>query len=229
MLYIYHGEGTGTSRKLLREAIQKDKLAGHEIRTIEGDKLSPRDLESALATESLFSIETIVIENLLSRLRSKDKDACIDLLSKYSGDKNIFLWEKKEITKPNLAKLGSSAKISLSKAPTALFSLMESLVPGGAKQALDLLHETVTQTEDIIAFTMVARQIGYLITIKSASNPKFAPWQIGKLKSQAAKWSDKQLEYFLSELLQIDLSIKSGTSKLSYTDHLDLLLSTLLR
>ncbi len=228
MLLIFHGEGTGTSRKLLREAIEKDKLAGHEIRTLEGDKLSPRDLESTLATESLFSVETIVIENLLSRLRSKDKDACIDLLASYAGSKNIYLWDKKEITKPNLSKL-SKAKVSNSKAPTALFTLMDSLEPGNAKQAMGLLHQTVADTEDIIAFTMIARQISYLIMIKSGTSPKFAPWQIGKLKASAAKWSDKQLEHFLSELLRIDLSIKSGTSKLSYTDHLDLLLSTLLR
>jgi DNA polymerase III delta subunit len=228
MIYIFHGEGTGTSRKLLRDAIEKDKLAGHDIRTIEGDKLSPKDLESTLSTESLFSVETVVIENLLSRLRSKDKDACIELLSKYSGDKNILLWDKKEITKPNLTKL-SKAKVSNSKAPTALFTLMDSLEPGNAKQALNLLHQTVKDTEDIIAFTMIARQISYLIMIKSGTAPKFAPWQIGKLKATAAKWQDKQLEQFLSELLKIDLSIKSGTSKLSYTDHLDLLLSTLLR
>lgn len=228
MLLIFHGEGTSSSRKLLREAIQKDKLAGHEVRTLEGDKLSPRDLESTLATESLFSVETIVIENLLSRLRSKDKDKCIELISSYTGNKNIFMWDKKEITKPNLTKL-SKAKVSNSKSPTALFTLMESLEPGNAKQALDLLHQTVADTEDIIAFTMVARQISYLIMMKSGTSPKFAPWQIGKLKAQAAKWDDKQLEHFLAELLKIDLSIKSGFSKLSYTDHLDLLLSSLLR
>jgi DNA polymerase III delta subunit len=228
MIYIFHGEGTGTSRKLLRDAIEKDKAAGHDIRTLEGDKLAPRDLDSALATASLFSVETLVIENLLSRLRSKDKDACIELLSKYSGDKNILLWDKKEITKPNLSKL-AKAKISNSKAPTALFALMDSLEPGNAKQVLDLLHQTVRDTEDIIAFTMIARQVSYLIMIKTGSSPKFAPWQVGKLKASAAKWNEKQLEDLLKELLKIDLSIKSGNSKLSYTDHLDLLLSTLLR
>lgn len=228
MIQIFHGDGTAISRKLLRDAIEKDKLAGHEIHVLEGDKLSPRDLESTLSTESLFSVETIVIENLLSRLRSKDKDSCINLLASYAGSKNILLWDKKEITKPNLTKL-AGAKISNSKAPTALFTLMDSLEPGNAQHSLDLLHQTVSDTEDIIAFTMIARQISYLIMIKSGTSPKFAPWQIGKLKSQAAKWDDKQLEHFLAELLRIDLSIKSGTSKLSYTDQLDLLLSTLLR
>lgn len=221
--YIFHGEGTGASRKLLQDALALDREAGREIRTLEGDKLAPRDLESSLGTSSLFSTESIVIENLLSRLRSKDKDACLDLLAQYSGDKNIYLWDKKEVTKPNLTKLGK-AKVSRSAAPTSLFALLESLYPGNAESSLKLLHETVQGSEDIIAFTMIARQISYLIMIKSATSPKFAPWQLGKLRSQAEKWEDKQLETFLSSLLKIDFAIKTGATKLSYTDHLDILL-----
>lgn len=225
---IFHGEGTALSRKALQDAIALDKESGHEIRFLEGDKLLARDLDTALSTESLFSSETLVIENLLSRLRSKEKDACINLLASYQGNKHILLWDKKEITKPNLSKL-SSAKISLSKAPTSLFAFLESIEPGNAKRALDLLHEAIKSSEDIIVFTMLARQISYLIIMKSAQNPKFAPWQLGKLRSQASKWSDKQLKSFLSDLLKIDLAVKTGTTKLSYGDQLDLLLTTLLR
>ena len=227
MLYIFHGDGTASSRKLLRDQIEKDKALGREIRILEGDKLAPRDLDSALSTASLFSVETIVIENLLSRLRSKDKDACIDLLSKYKGDKNILLWDKKEITAPNLKKF-TSAKISGSKAPTALFTLLEAIEPGNAKQVLSLLQEVVEGSEDIVVFTMIARQISYLIMMKSATNPKFSPWQMTKLRLQAAKWGDTQLEHFISELLKIDLAIKTGATKLSYKDHLDILLLNLL-
>ena len=228
MIYIFHGEGTATSRKLLVEAVAKDKALGHEIRTLEGEKLAPRDLESVLATASLFSTESLVIENLLSRLRSKDKDACLDLLVKYVGDKNIYLWDKKEVTKPNLSKL-STAKVSHSKLSTTLFTFLESLEPGNFKLVHSLMREVFQETEDIIVFTMIARQISYLIMIKTGTSPKFAPWQIGKLKAQAGKWDEKVLELWISELLKIDHAIKSGKTKLSYADHLDLLLSTLLR
>ena len=228
MLYIYHGDGSGTSRKLLADAVAKDKANGHEIRSIVGDKLAPRDLESVLSTASLFSVESIVIENLLSRLRSKDKDACVDLVSSYKGDKNIYLWDKKEVTPANLKKF-AGAKISNSKAPTEMFSFLESIEPGNIKNSLTLLHKLVLETEDIIVFTMLARQIAYLIMMKSGSSPKFAPWQVGKLRTQAALWTGTQLEIFIKELTRIDLSIKTGMSKLSYTDHLDLLLSDLLR
>lgn len=228
MLYIFHGDASGASRKLLADVVAKDKANGDEIRTLEGDKLAPRDLESVLSTASLFSVESIVIENLLSRLRSKDKDACIDLVSTYKGDKNIYLWDKKEATPANLKKF-VGAKISNSKAPTEMFSFLESIAPGNAKNSLSLLHKLVLETEDIIVFTMIARQITYLIMIKSGTNPKFAPWQVGKLRAQSALWTDVQLETFIKELTRIDLSIKTGMSKLSYTDHLDLLLSDLLR
>jgi len=228
MLYIFHGDATAVSRKLLQDALTKEMELGHDVRTIEGDKLAPRDLESALATANLFSTESLVIENLLSRLRSKDKDTCISLLANYEGDKNIYLWDKREITKPNLAKL-AKAKVSNSKSPTELFTLLESLEPGSAKVSLGLLHQVLKSSEDIIVFTMISRQISYLIMMKSATNPKFAPWQMGKLRAQAAKWGDKQLESCLADLLQIDFKIKTGASKLSYADHLDLLLSTLLR
>lgn len=227
-IFIFHGEATSLSRKLYREAIDREKSLGHEIHELAGDKLSPQDLDTSLATESLFSVESLAIEGLLSRLRSKDKDACIELLASYRGAKNIILWDKKEVTPPNLKKF-TNAKISNSKAPTALFTLLESLEPGNSTRVLTLLHEVVTGSEDIVVFTMIARQISYLIMMKSGKSPKFAPWQMGKLRAQSALWSDKALEHFLAELLKIDFAIKTGATKLSYTDHLDLLLSTLLR
>jgi DNA polymerase III delta subunit len=227
-LYVFHGDGISLSRKQLQDELTKEKALGHEVNFLAGDKLLPKDLETVLSTSNLFFQETLVIENLLSRLRSKDKDSCIQLLSVYQGDKNIYLWEKKSITKLALGKLGKNTKITESKAPTELFTLLESLEPGNAKTILPLLKSVTDSTEDIIAFTMIARQISYLIMIKSGSSPKFAPWQLGKLKLQAAKWDDKLLEKCLAELLKIDLSIKTGTSKLSYRDHLDIMIVSLL-
>jgi DNA polymerase III delta subunit len=138
------------------------------------------------------------------------------------------LWDKKEVTKLNMAKLANKAKVSLSKPSTLLFTFLESLHPGNSKPSLAHLHDLRSTTDDLIVFTMIARQISYLIMIKSGTSPKFAPWQIGKLKAQGAQWSDKQLADFLAKLLDIDFSIKTGRSKLSYTDHLDLLLHNLL-
>ncbi|MFH1243988.1 MAG: hypothetical protein V1487_00220 [bacterium] len=227
MIQIFHGDSSHDSRRLLQQALDNERKLGKEIITLDGDKFLPRDLQTSLQTESLFNPLVLVIENLLSRLRSRDKDTCISLISSYEGSKNIYLWDKKEITKPNLAKL-PKAKVVLSKVPTQLFNLLESLAPGQAKVCLSLLHQVVESSEDIIVFTMVARQVNYLIQIKSATSPKFAPWQYARLRSQATKWSEKQLIHFHDQLLHIDYQIKSGSSKLSYLDHLDILLVSLL-
>jgi DNA polymerase III delta subunit len=229
MLYLFHGDSTKDSRVLLISALEKERAAGHEIHTLEGEKIAPRDLESALQTESLFSEESLVIENLLSRLRSKDKDACLALVKNYVGDKNIFLWEKKEITKVNLANLPSSAKISNSRAPQLLFNWLETIYPGNQKSCLALLHDLRSTIDDLFLFTMLARQISYLIMMKSGTSPKFAPWQMGKLRSQAAKWEETALQSLLYRLLEIDEAVKTGQTKLSYADHLDILLVNSLR
>lgn len=227
-ILIFHGDNNVLSRTKLQEALLQEKQHGHEIRYLEGDKLTPKDLDSILSTTNLFYPEVIVIENLLSRLRSKDKDACLALLKQYAGEKPLYLWDKKALTKLAIAKLGSNTKVVESKTPTVLFTLLESLEPGRAQNATKLLAEVVATTEDIVVFTMIARQVSYLIMMKSATNPKFAPWQATKLKIQASKWSERQLQDFLTQLLKIDLSIKTGTSKLSYKDHLDILLLNLL-
>ena len=228
MLLVFHGDSNKDSRNLLQQNVQKDKEVGREINFLDGEKLPPRDLESTLGTANLFAPETLVIEGLLGRLRSKDKDACIELLAHYTGDKNIFLWEKKSITKLALGKLGKNVKVSESKAPTALFTFCESIEPGNVKQALTLLHEAARSTEDIVIATMLARQVSYLIMMQSGTSPKFAPWQMGKLRAQASKWSEKQLTELMSRLLAIDEAIKTGQTKLSYLEHLDMELISLL-
>jgi len=227
-LLVFHGDNTALSRSLLQKALELDRSAGREIRQLDGTKLLAKDLSSILSTSSLFSQESLVIENLLSRLRSKEKDLCLSLIASYSGPKNLILWDKKGITKAVLAKLGKDAKLSESKSPQLLFTFLETIVPGGAKRALTLLHELALSTEDILIFTMLSRHVGNLILADSGSNLKFAPWQIGKLKSQAKTWTEAQLTAFHDTLISIDQQIKTGATKLSYLDHLDILLVNLL-
>src|SRR3989339_888436 len=165
VIFIFHGDHTASTRTQLQTAIAVERGRGVEITTLDGDKLAPRDLESALFTNNLFTPTALVIENLLSRLRSRDKDHCLELLSSYTGDKNLYLWEKKEITKLTINKLPKTVKIALAKTPTVLFTLLDNLIPHNSARALDLLHQTVTGTEEIVVFTLIARQISSLIQV----------------------------------------------------------------
>lgn len=227
-ILVFHGDNAKESRLLLQKEVSTSREAGHEIRELDGTKILVKDLGSTLSTASLFSQETLVIENLLSRLRSKEKDLCLDLLAKYTGEKQLLLWDKKSVTKAVLTKLGKNVKVSESKSPQLLFTFLDSVLPGNTKRALTLLHELSRTTEDILIFTMLARHIGSLIMVDSGTNLKFAPWQIGKLKSQAKAWGSSSLVAFHDALINLDYQIKTGATKQSYLDHLDILLLSLL-
>jgi DNA polymerase III delta subunit len=224
MIYLFHGDDQANSRAqaiLVRQA-QSD------VRVVSGDKLAPRDLESILGTESLFGAEALWIENLFSRVRSKDKEACVALLSAYTGSRTIILWEKKAITKAATAKLPKSWKIKESKPPAVLFTFLDSLYPGNYQEAKKLLGELRKTSEEGFIFIMLSRHISTLIQASSATTLKLPPWQIGKLKGQAQKWHETQLTMFYDRMYQIDLHIKTGATKLDQASQLDILLRQVL-
>ncbi|HBD02418.1 MAG: hypothetical protein UX38_C0011G0015 [Microgenomates group bacterium GW2011_GWC1_46_16] len=226
--FLFHGEDQVGSRQFLIEQLDLARKSSQEIRSLDGSKLTARDLESTLATTNLFASETIVIENLFSRLKSKDKESCLKLIYAYSGPKQLCLWEPKEIAKTPLAKLNSSWKITLAKLPTQLFTFLDSLYPGNLSRALTLFHQLLTKSDPSLIFFMLSRQLTNLLLAQSGSHAKLAPWQLTKLRAQSARWSEAQLIHFHDELVRIDYQTKSGTTKLDLTTQLDILLVNLL-
>jgi len=78
-----------------------------------------------------------------------------------------------------------------------------------------------------LVFYFLSRRISQLIQAKDRHDLKGAPWQIGKLKSQAKAFSLKQLINFHQKLIDIDFKIKSGQTDISLASQLDLLLLTI--
>ncbi|MCE7898266.1 MAG: hypothetical protein DPW11_03540 [bacterium] len=218
--YLFHGDDNASSRNNLFE--QKKKHV--DIRELNGDKLLPKDLASTLGTESLFGNETLLIENLFSRPRSKDKDACVQLLINYSGNRDILIWEKKTLTKLTTNKLPKTWIVKESKPPALLYNFLDTIVPGNYQQATKILVTLRKNTDDGLTYIMLSRHISTLIQAKTATNLKLPPWQIGKLKRQASSWEISQLLFFYDELYKIDKKIKTGTTKLDLGSQLDILL-----
>lgn len=218
--YLFHGDDTTSSRTLLLNQRKK----ANDVRELSGEKLLAKDLESTLGTESLFGNETLLIENLFSRLRSKDKDACVQLLINYNGNRDILIWEKKSLTKLTTNKLPKSWVIKESKPPALLFNFLDTIVPGCHQQAAKILASLRKSTDDGLIFIMLTRHVSSLIQARSATSLKLPPWQIGKLKSQAGSWEISKLVLFYDELYKIDYKIKTGTTKLDLGSQLDILL-----
>lgn len=220
MIYLFHGDDSKSSRNNLFELKKKHT----DIREINGDKLLPKDLESTLGTESLFGNETILIENLFSRLRSKDKDNCIELLKNYKGARDILIWEKKALTKLTTNKLPKDWVVKESKPPALLFNFLDAMSPGNLKIATNILTNLRRTVDDGFIFIMLSRHISTLIQVKTTTFLKLPPWQIGKLKSQASSWETGELLHFYDSLYEIDKKIKTGNTKLDLGSQLDILL-----
>ena len=92
------------------------------------------------------------------------------------------------------------------------------------KQILTFLHLS-TDTDPIeLVFYLLHRRISQLIVALDApSDLKGAPWQIGKLTSQAKGFTLNQLIKLHQKLTDIDYSIKTGQAALPMASQLDLL------
>ena len=226
--HLFHGDDLSASRSLLNATVDQDRRLGREIRSLDGAKITPQELESTLATANLFAQESVIIENLGSRPLSKDKKTLLQLVKDYRGSKNLYLWEKKELSKSQVTAFGQEVISRLSKTPVLIFKFLESLSPGNVLDSLALLRETADKVEDGFIFVMLSRHVADLIIAKSGDTSLLNPWKKTRLISQAKEWHESELLSLHTRLLNIDRQLKTGRTKLSYLDHLDLLLASLL-
>lgn len=214
MITIFHGDNYVASRQALNQALTNKALK------FEAKTLTTETLTQALESNPMFSAnQSILIENLLTSIRSKLKDSLIKIIL-VNQDKSIYLWEKKLIT-PAVKKQFLKAQIEEFKLPPSLYSFLDSF-------DLKTFHQTLDQNPVELIFYLFHRRVSQLIQILTdPQSVKGAPWQIGKLKSQAKNLSLTKLLNLHQQLLEIDEQIKTGQTDVSLATQLDLLLTTL--
>jgi hypothetical protein len=215
MITILHGDNYIASRNELNELDKATKLDGKTI--------TEADLTQALESNAMFSLgEPVIIENLLTLPRSKNKQKLIDIVLKAS-DKQIHLWEKKAIT-PAVKKLFKTASIKEFKLTKFVYKFLDSIRPNNQTSILKLLHLTMEADAVELTFYLLHRRISQLIqAIDDPRELKGAPWQLDSLKNQAKLFSLNQLKSFHQKLITIDFEIKTGQSHLPLASRLDLL------
>ena len=229
MNLILHGDNVVASRQKLAELIQKaNKLGVKEIIKLDGKTLSETQLRQALEAKSLFGADKlVVIEKLLSRQRSKEKNKLVDILA--SSSSQVILWEAKSITKAALNKL-KDCEVLAFKTPAAIFKFLDSLKPGNAQQSLIHLHHELSSEAPELIFYMLSRRVSDLIIAqdqKASILLKAAPWQKSRLSSQSRNFTTDQLLKLHQNLLSVDESIKTGRNLLPLNSQLDLILAKL--
>ncbi len=228
MLILIHGDDIVTSRNRLKE--EKDKFPESEIVHFEGSKLQMSDLVNSLEASSLFAEKKLVIvENFLYGGMNKSKQQIFEYLFKNDFPHDLIFWEGKKIEKATIKKYFSKAKEISCLLPSLLFKFLDLLGIERPDSLLTMFHNLLQQTEAELVYVMILRQWRNLIVVKDdpALLPGFAPWQIGKLKSQSRGLSLEQYIVSYRKLLAIDYQIKSGRTPYRLEQLLDIFLVNL--
>ena len=223
--YIFHGDDQAGSRQHLHALTSELKAKDILVQSLAGKKITPAELEIAVATSNLFQKEAVLVEYLFSRPRGKDQKTCLAYLAGYQGDKDLILWDKKELTKTQL-KLFPKAITKLSKTPVLLWRLIDSFLPDSRDSFLTLMHETAQESDEGVIFIMLARRGSDLIIAKSGDTTKLQAWTRARVIAQARNWDESTLLQIHSELTKHDHALKTGRTKLSYLEALDMIITS---
>ncbi len=228
-MLILHGDNLLTSRKRLTEEIAKFKRMNKaEVVRFEGKNLSLTDLIQALESGSFWgSQRLVVIENFLGLARNRQITQILEYLKKNKPDK-VIIWEKKLINSRTVNSLPGQAFVF--KLPAVVFHFLDSFFPKNALNCLRLLRQTMEKDEPEVVFYLFSKHVRLLIIARDLGKEGlvgFPEWRAGKIIYQANKFSLNQLLQLYSQLLKIDWQQKTGQTKFSLSDQLDLLVSNL--
>ena len=105
-----------------------------------------------------------------------------------------------------------------------IFKLQDSLYPGNLKNFLLIINELSASVDENFIFIMLLRHLRNLLLIKSGTvSSRLQPWQVAKLKSQAAHWQIDKLANFYDSFHKIDVSQKTSANPYSLKKSLDIL------
>lgn len=229
MITLLHGDFIEASRneffRLKKEAV------GQEVRVVEGKSIEEPELTQAVESSSLFGGNTYVfIEHLFGKLGKQPKKAegFCHILLRGAETTNIVLWEDRE-TAPSIVKhLGNKTTVRLFKLPAMIFQFLDSFTPKAKKQLIIQFQKLAAEVSAEVIFAMLVKRVRQLIQLSDRQAPAgLAPWQIQRLTTQASSFTMEQLIHIEKQLLDIEVSIKSGSSAFSLTSHIEYLLANL--
>ncbi len=242
MLHILTGEDAVSSRKKLSELL----LGCLNVVRLDGKKATIAEIDTAFVSNSMFSEKkTIVIEGF-TKIKS---ERFIEILKQFQDDSNtdVILWDEASLPAKIRNSLKSAESFSF-EFPKVYFQFMDSLSPSGQEalslrpetlrvvdraggpKSLELLREVLKTYEAEQILYSIIKRLRQLMVLKSENYFEFSEfakmqdWQLGKLKSQANKWSEAQLKTAFIEYAALDERIKTGGLTMDLSSHLDILL-----
>lgn len=228
MITLLHGDNIDASRA---ELVRMTGVAkGKEIRQLSGRDVEPVVLTQALESSSLFGGDTlVVIENLFGKLGRQVKriEALCAILVMSGEATDVILWEDKELGVTVVKNLGK-ASVRTFKVPPIIFQLLDGMRPHAAATLIPLFRQIyATQAAEVI-YTLVVRRVRQLIQASDSVAPDgLAPWQAARLTAQARLFSMNKLIRMHTNLLDMDIAIKTGVSPFTLAQHIEQFLISL--
>lgn len=161
-------------------------------------------------TPSLFSKENLTIVRKYNLINKRD----IPGIQKATG--TLVIYNEGNIPQLFLKELPKDTKIEKFELPKIIWNFLDNI-------SLKGFHEVIKTEPVEFVFSVLSKRFRdlYWVKIDEKSLP-YQPWQIGKLKRQAQKYSLETLKEIINKLAEIDIKIK--TSKADLISELDLLL-----
>ncbi len=217
MLTLIHGDNLEVSRAALLRLRAEAK--NKEIRTLDGRTLDSASLTQALGSLSLFGQNVVVvIENLFSKLGKKTKtiEALAAILTRESKETEVVLWEDQELSKTALTSLGTKIKVWLFKTPVVIFQFLDNLRPANTKNMLTLYRQVLSDNAPEVVFLLLVRRVRQLLMLSdSVVPPGLQNWQVARLTRQAKLFTMNKLVLMSKKLLEMEYSLKNGSSPFS--------------
>jgi DNA polymerase III delta subunit len=200
-IFVIHGEDILGSYARLTKFTAEAKKRNWEI--------SDYSIE-AVTTPSLFGKERFFVLKDFKLLTKNH----INILSKYPG--NLVIYFEGELPAAFLNSLPKDAKKELFELPKIIFRFLETF-------SLKLFHQLIESQPPELVFSMLSRHLRDLYWVKVDSRgSNFPSWKLGKLKSQASKFSEQELGQIIERVSDIDYEVKTG--KADIITALDLLI-----
>lgn len=232
MVTVLHGDNTIKSRNKLLEIITQSRATGREVEKYSASDLNLSKLQEIFGSQLLFTKPRLLIfEEVHSLPTSTKKNQLLKSLSEHTAqlpaDVEVVLWEKRALTKTMLSKLAASTTEEF-KVSSSMFTWLDSLTgqatPAQRQKTVQLFHQTLQEEDVVYCLIMLIRQVRMLLIANDGGTLAGPPFVVNKIRSQARKFSQKQLLQTYRELLKMDLAMKQSSSGLNLQGQLDLLL-----
>ena len=220
-IIVLHGSDVVKSYERLKKFIDTARSRSWEVSFVDE---SENTLEENLSAMSLFGSERFFILRDIKRLGKKETTW---LKKKYTDlPGNLIIYHEGELGKTFINSL-PNPKIEEFKLPKLVWSFLELLRPGAAGELVRMFHKIIEREPAEFVFALMAKQFRDLYWVKTSQVLTGIPtWKVGKLKSQANKFTPKKLKEIIERLAEMDINVKTGKEQL--ISSLDLLIIKLL-